>query len=362
LDPDFRRPRAQEINVGVERLLPGNIILSASYIYTKGDRLPFTYDSNLPPANFTRTYQNPDGTTFNVPYSAGIICTVVVLPCPTANVRSVNLSRPLANASIGSVNVIRPLGLSWYNAFLLEATKRLSRGFEFHISYTLEKAEDVAGTGDGSGRGDEGPFGGFNIVDQFNIAANRSRSSTDQRHRFVASDVWNLPFGKEGNSFGHRLVRNWRVSNIFTAQSGRPFGEGTFVVTGIPFAASGMEWNGFGFNLLGQGGSSLLPSVARNNHSGRANYTLDMRLSREFHIKEKYVLELLGEGFNLFNHPNFNQYNSTKVNLGPTIATTDVAVPVTMTNVATFATPFGDGGPPDGTNARRFQLSARFRF
>jgi|SRR5215813_8778323 len=185
---------------------------------------------------------------------------------------------------------------------------------------------------------------------------------SNQLHRFVASDIWNLPFGKEGNSFGNRLVRHWRVSNIFTAQSGRPFGEGTFVVTGIPFAANGMEWNGFGFNLYGQGGSSLLPSVPRNNHSGAGNYTLDMRVSREFHIKEKYVLELLGKGFNLFNHSNFNQYNSTKVNVGPTIATTDVAVAVTMSNVATFATPFGDGGPPDGTNARRFQLSARFRF
>jgi hypothetical protein len=38
--------------------------------------------------------------------------------------------------------------------------------------------QDVAETSDGSGRGDEGPFGGFNILDQFNIAANRSRAST----------------------------------------------------------------------------------------------------------------------------------------------------------------------------------------
>ena|SRR5215472_6007491 len=123
----------------------------------------------------------------------------------------------------------------------------------------------------------------------------------------------------------------------------------------------------FGQSELGTGAingkvRARMASVPRNNHSGAANYTLEMRLSREFHIKEKYVLELLGEGFNLFNHPNFNQYNSTKVNVGPTIATNDVAVPVTMTNVATFATPFGDGGPPDGTNARRFQISARFRF
>ena len=356
LDPDFRRPRAQEINAGVERLLPGGVILSASYIYTKGDRLPFTYDTNLSPPNFTRTYQLPDGTTFTAPYTAGIIRTAAGVS------QSVNLSRP--NPSLGQVNVIRPLGLSWYHAFLLEAQKRLSNGFQFHIAYTLARAEDVAGTGDGSGRGDEGPFGGFNILDQFNIEKNRSRSSTDQRHRLVASGVWNLPFGKEGDSFAHRLIRNFRVSEIFTAQSGRPYPTGTFVVTGIPFSTpDGTQWSGFGFNLLGQGGSSILPNAPRNNNTGDASYSIDMRVSREFRFKDRYVLELLGEGFNLFNRANFNQYNSTRYNAGPTTATTtSPSTPVLLTNVTTFGAPFGDGGPPDGTNARRFQLAARFHF
>jgi hypothetical protein len=87
-----------------------------------------------------------------------------------------------------------------------------------------------------------------------------------------------------------------------------------------------------------------------------------MRLSRVFHISERYALDLLGEGFNLFNHSNFNQYNSTGYNAGPTTATTAVTVPVPMSTVATFGMPSGDGAPPDGTGARRFQLSARFRF
>jgi outer membrane receptor protein involved in Fe transport len=348
LDPSFRRPRAQEVNVGIEQLLPGGVVLSASYVYTKGDRLPFSFDTNLPAPAFTRTYALPDGTTFSVPFTAG----------PLGNVNS---ARP--NPSFGAINVIRPLGLSWYNALLVEATKRFRNNYEFHISYTLSKAEDVAGTGDGSGRGDEGPFGGFNILDQFDIAANRSRASTDQRHRFVASAVWNLPAGGKNGSFANRLARDWRVAAIFTAQSGRPFPSGTFVVTGIPFSTpDGRQWQAFGFNLYGQGGSSLLPSVPRNNNTGAANYALDMRLSREFHFRGGYVLELMGEGFNLFNHGNFNQYNSTLYNVGPTTAATLVSVPVLLTPVASFGTPFGDGAPPDGTNARRFQLSARFRF
>ena len=348
LDPQFRRPRAQEVNAGIDQLLPGGIILSASFVYTKGDRLPFTFDTNLPPPAFTRTYAFPDGTTFKVPFTAG----------PLGNPNS---ARP--NPTLGAINEIRPLGLSWYKGLLVEATKRFSKAYEFHISYTLAKAEDVAGTGDGSGRGDEGPFGGFNILDQFNIAENRSRASTDQRHRFVASGVWNLPFGRQDGSLASRVIRNWQISEILTAQSGRPFPTGTFVVTGIPFSTpDGKQWQAFGFNLFGQSGSSLAPNVPRNNNTGDANYAVDMRLSRVFHIGERYALELLGEGFNVFNHSNFNQYNSTLYNAGPTTAATPMTTPVAITTVATFGMPFGDGVPPDGTGARRFQLSARFRF
>lgn len=72
LDQGFRRSRAQEADAGIERVLPGQVDVKVSYIYTKGDRLPFSYDTNLPPSNFTRTYVLPDGTSFSLPYAAGV--------------------------------------------------------------------------------------------------------------------------------------------------------------------------------------------------------------------------------------------------------------------------------------------------
>lgn len=225
-----------------------------------------------------------------------------------------NLSRP--NPTLGSVTVIRPLGMSWYNAMLLEARRGFSKSFEFQIAYTLAKAEDISGTGDGSGRGDEGPFGGFTTLDQFNLKKNRGPSSTDQRHRLVASSVWELPLGKSGDSFGSRLIRNFNAGTIFTAESGRPFPT-SINTTSIPFSTpDGTQWTGFGFNLFGQGGANLLPMVPRNNNTGDANYRVDLRLSRQFHFKDRYRLEVLGESFNLFNRANFNQYNSNAVRHG----------------------------------------------
>jgi len=36
--------------------------------------------------------------------------------------------------------------------------------------------------------------------------------------------------------------------------------------------------------------------------------------------------------------------------------------PIVLTRRANFGTPNNDGSPLDGTNARRFQIAARFRF
>jgi hypothetical protein len=43
-------------------------------------------------------------------------------------------------------------------------------------------------------------------------------------------------------------------------------------------------------------------------------------------------------------------------------STAGISTPVQLRANAPFGTPGGDASQPDGTNARRLQLSARFRF
>ena len=72
LDTGFQPPGVQDYNIGVTRQA-GLFSVSVSYVRTYGDRLPATTDSNLPAPTFNRTYQLPDGSTFQVPFSAGVI-------------------------------------------------------------------------------------------------------------------------------------------------------------------------------------------------------------------------------------------------------------------------------------------------
>ncbi|HKC87529.1 MAG TPA: TonB-dependent receptor [Blastocatellia bacterium] len=364
LDSDFKQPRMQEFNIGVEHELLSQLTVSASFVYTLGDRLPVNFDTNLAAPAFTRVYQFPDGSTLEVPFAAGLTRTAA------GAARNVNLSRP--NPNFGSINVQRSISETYYKALFLEVKRRFSGGLQFNIAYTLAKAENLSGTGNGGGAGAEDPFGGSSLFNQFDLKANRAPAPTDQRHRFVVNGVWNLPELKQGSALARGLLNGYRLSGIFTAESGRPFAA-TLSLPNIPFTLDGAQYTGFG-GILGLGGLNLAPDVPRNSNYGDVNYRIDLRVARDVKLGDKFVVELLGEAFNLFNRSNFNGFNSTLYNAAfPLLpgSTTDrfsatnpppLATPIPLTRSANFGAPNNDGSQPDGTNARRFQLALRFRF
>jgi hypothetical protein len=346
LDSNFKRPRAQEINVGIDRQLTKNLVISISYIYTYGDQIYTQVDSNLPAPQFTRTYQLPDGSTFQVPYVAG----------PNASPNSVR-----RNPSLGAVILNTSNGESWYNAMHLELKRRFADGLQFNLAYTLSKTENVTGTGGGDGSSTEGSFNGGRFLDQFSKLPSRGVSPTDQRHRLTMNGIWYMPFGKKGSDTASQIVKGWMLSGIFTAESGRAYATGLSIPS-LPFTnTDGALWNGFG-GVLGQGGINVLPTVSRNNNVGRPNYRLDLRTGRDFRIGERFTTQIIAEGFNIFNHANWTNYNTTAYIAAAPPSTSGVSTPILLSANAPFAQPNGDGSQPDGTNARRFQLALRFRF
>ena len=136
-------------------------------------------------------------------------------------------------------------------------------------------------------------------------------------------------------------------------------------VGSIPFLApDGNTYNGFG-GIRGQGTGgdrNLVPTMERNSIRGWANYRLDLRVARDIRVSERLLVEILAEGFNVFNRSNYNGFNTTMYTASATTNTTPLATPIQLANTAGFLVPNNNASPPDGTNARRLQLSARFRF
>jgi hypothetical protein len=244
----------------------------------------------------------------------------------------------------------------------VELKRRFAAGLQFNLAYTLSKAENTTGTAGGDGSSVEGSFNGGRFLDQFSKISNRGISPTDQRQRLGLNGVWYMPFAKTGHDFGSQLAKDWVISGILAAEAGRPYST-SISLPSMPFTNSdGTLWNGLNGGLLGQGGLNVLPTVARNNNTGRPTYRLDLRLSRQFKVRERLTTEFFFEAFNVFNHSNWTNYNTTAYIATAPPSSASISTPVQWTASAPFGTPNGDGSQPDGTNARRLQVSARFRF
>ena len=64
----------------------------------------------------------------------------------------------------------------------------------------------------------------------------------------------------------------------------------------------------------------------------------------------------------MFNHSNYNGFNTTIYTATANTNTTLLTAPILLSPTVGYLAPNNDATPPDGTNARRLQLAIRFRF
>ena len=110
-------------------------------------------------------------------------------------------------------------GISNYHALTARLTKRFSRGVSGLVSYTWAKEMDYNG-GDSAEE--------TLLQNDNDPRADYSPGDVDTGQRFVASPIWQLPFGT-GQHFLNRpglingLAGGWEVSGIITFQTGVPY-------------------------------------------------------------------------------------------------------------------------------------------
>jgi hypothetical protein len=174
----------------------------------------------------------------------------------------------------------------------------------------------------------------------------KSSSGLDQRHRLGITTIWGPQFTKSNSMIARLLVNNWQLSQITTfasAMNQTP----TIVVSGNPFAGAAINTSINGF-----GGSTRVPFLPPASLDVDQVYRTDARLTKILKFKERYQVHLNFEVFNAFNH-----VSDTGVN-GQAYQATNGVLSVTPR--------LGEGsaaqGFPDGTNARRAQVGARFIF
>ena len=316
--PNMKNPMIHQADVIFEKAIAKNTVVSVSGLFSFGRNLPTFVDTNLNAPTVTRNYTfigGPfDGQSLTVPVFTG--------------------ARP--NTNFGRITEIRSTIESEYYGLVLQANRRLTDGLQFQASYTISKARDNGQTSQ--------TFTSPNVpLNPFDLDLEWGTSNLDIPHRFVASAIYapGTLFGVGKNSsMGRAIFGGFTISPILTIQSGRPYSAGT----------SGNAGTATSQGLIGAGGDQRLPNVERNSFRLPYAVNVDLRISRRFRLTETANLEILAEGFNIFNRTNIT-------NLGTR------AYVLSGTNL-TFDPLFGV--PSEAGNSifreRQIQFAARFQF
>jgi hypothetical protein len=286
LSPDLERPEVQMADFVLERQLAWNITGSASYLYSKGSKLPTFIDRNLPGPTAEIVYVLNGQTLGTAPFYRG--------------------SRPDAN--IGSAIEVVSDVESTYHGFVLQANKRFSHGLLFNVNYTLSKSRDT-------GQNSTTFISNFmTVFDPNNIAAEEGPSNTDRRHRFVAS--WH---------YAPRFLYGVQLGGVFTRESGLPLD--------ATIASGGLTGTGAVLTTAsnGAGGSFRAPFEERNAYRQDGRKTFDFRLSKEFGVGGQRRIVALAEAFNVFNWRNNTSFSNTKYRSAGNAVYDPVTNRVTMT-------------------------------
>ncbi|HYW74495.1 MAG TPA: TonB-dependent receptor [Pyrinomonadaceae bacterium] len=320
----FQVPLIHQGDFVFEREVAHNTVVSASYLFSFGKYLPNFVDTNLNPPTGVGRISIVDG-----PFAGGNW----VFPYYSGN-------RP--NTNFGQIQEIRSNISTKYNALVLQANRRMTNGLQFQSSYTLSVAKDNGQNSQTFTPTFSAPFDPFNQMGEYGYSA------FDRRHKFVASVVYNTNFKSLGKT-SQMFLNGWTIAPVVNMFSGARYtGTTNSFTTSAVFGAS---QNG---GVNGANGSLRFAYLPNNFfHQPPIKY-VDLRISRRFTLHENYKLEVLGEGFNIFNRTQVTSVNNqiyTLSNSGGQV-------------IATYNPSFATVAGADGFffKERQIQLGVRFEF
>jgi hypothetical protein len=221
-----------------------------------------------------------------------------------------------------------PNGSSTYHGLATQLTRQFKNGLQFTAAYTWSHTIDNS-TAD---------F--FTTLltprraqDFQNLAADRSNSALDHRHRFTLSLIYDVPFFKNGNWLEKNVLGNWEIAPIYTYQSPQWMtvqsnrdvnGNGDTAGDRAIFNKGGVPGTGTDVTALKnsagavvayvandptaqyiRAGQFALANVGRNTLPSRPIDDVDITVLKRISVTERLRVEFSAQAFNVLNHPQF---------------------------------------------------------
>ena len=336
-------------NIGVQRELPYNMLLTAAYTGNRGNFLP----AQLNPINqINPQYLSLGSLLGQLANSPAAVAAGIKIPYPNflndfgGSATVLQALRPYPQYS-SIFNNFDNSGSSFYNAMQLTVEKRFSQGLSFLVSYNLSRMMSNTTSGFTS-------FANASL-NKNNQASEWTVDNNDQPQMLNIAGTYELPIGK-GKAFLNdkgivsNLLGGWRVSPILTYATGTPLFTGTGGTVNVPGdplgnncapcnranVVSGVQ-QFLGYNNVYQG----LPVVNAAAFSNPGQYVLgtaprllagplrnpfganeNIAVSKKFNIGEHVKAELRMDYFNMLNRMIFGGPNTlllTDPNFGKVI-------------------------------------------
>ncbi len=247
---------SRQASVGIERGITADLTAAATYNFVRGHDLSRTVNINLSP--------------------------------PTVQAGRAVFGR--LESSHDGIFELQPTATSTYHGLTLVLNRRPANEIEWTTAYTWSHATDTASDFD------EQP------QNPYDLGAELADSRYDQRHRFVASALFDLPIGEEEDrkpgeipAWWQRAFGNIELAPIITIGSGRPVNP----LVGLDVAGT----HAFPFVDRPSG-------FTRNSLTLPSSATVDLRLLKFLNVPPHGKLDFVAEAFNLFNRTNVTQLNA----------------------------------------------------
>ncbi len=208
-----------------------------------------------------------------------------------------------------------------YHAASAKLTQRFSKGLTYLVAYTWSKSIDL-GSAARTNAGDN-----LQPVNSYDLRAERGLSQFNVGRRFVASAMYELPFGAGKPFASHgvaaKIAGDWQVGGIFTFADGAPTSITMIADTAALNAngnrpdATGLSpfpqhptpqkfWDVAAFNTTTPDLNWRPGNVSRETLRRPGTRLADLSLARNIRIHENHSLSIRMEAFNSTNHPNWN--------------------------------------------------------
>jgi hypothetical protein len=299
IDPNFKNSYVEQFGLNVEQSLR-NTVFTVGYIGSLTKHVRIAPDINLAAPQLPAVANTNDYATRRPFYS----------------------KYPNLNASI---NILQSGGFGNYNSLQATVQHRYDNGITAQANYTYAHAlNDTQGFSQG------GLF--TSVVPSRFAQLEYGNSDLDVRHRFTMLLNYQLPFGKHLQGVKGAIAKGWQVNAIDVWMSGFPFSvvnSAARTNTGAgsdrpdqlrpanisnPSISKWFDTSAFAAQTFGTVGTARRDSVYGPHYRH-----FDTSIFKDFHIQEKYVLQLRAEAFNVTNTPNF-------ANPGATLGTSSFGV------------------------------------